>query len=205
MKKIFLASKASNVLDKFIEMLDKKPSDLTVGFVPTAADPYENKYFIVNDRDKLAEAGFNIIDVNIADKSQKFLQEQFKNIDIIFVAGGNVFYLLEKVFASGFDNIIKKHIENEKYYIGSSAGSIIIGTSVEPIQLLDDLSKWPNLKSFDGLKIVDKIILPHYGYEKYQEKMEILLQKYSNLSNNIIKLTDNQALIIENWNLKIIW
>lgn len=205
MKKLFLTSKASKVLDKFVEMLDNKPSNLTVAFVPTAADPYEDKYFIVSDREKLAELGFHIVDINITDKSEEFLQEQFKNIDIIFVAGGNTFYLLEKVLASGFDKIIKKHIENGKYYIGSSAGSVIIGTSIEPIQLIDDPSKWPNLKSFNGLKIIDKIILPHYGYEKYQERMEKILQEYSNLSNDIVKLTDNQALIIENWNLKIIW
>jgi len=205
MKKLFLTSKANNVLDKFIEMLDNKPSDLTVAFVPTAADPYEDKYFIINDRDRLAELGFNIVDINIADKSEEFLQEQFKNIDIIFVAGGNTFYLLEKTLASGFDKIIRKHIKNEKYYIGSSAGSILIGASLEPIQLLDDPSKWPNLKSFDGLKIIDKIILPHYGYEKYQEKMKKILQKYSNLSNDMIKLTDNQALIVEDWKFKIIW
>lgn len=204
MKKLFLTSVACNVLDKFVELLDCPPSDLTVAFIPTAADVYENKSFVDDDRNKLSELGFKILDININGKSEEILQEQLREVDIIFVAGGNTFYLLEKTLASGFDKVVKKLVENGKYYIGSSAGSVLAGLTIEPVKLLDDPSKAPNLKSFDGLKLIDKIILPHYGNEKYQKKMNQILSDYSDIQDKIIKLMDNQAAVIEDGKLKII-
>lgn len=204
MKKLFLTSVACNVLDKFVELLDCPPSDLTVVFIPTAADVYENKSFVDDDRNKLSELGFKILDINIANKTEEILQEQLKDVDVIFVAGGNTFYLLEKTLASGFDKIARKLVENGKYYIGSSAGSVLAGLSIEPVKLLDDPSKAQNLKSFEGLKLIDKIILPHYGNEKYQDKMNQILKDYSDVKDKIIKLTDNQAVIINDKAIKII-
>ena len=204
MKKLFLTSVACNVLDKFVELLDCPPSDLTVAFIPTAADVYEDKSFVDDDRNKLSELGFKILDINIAGKSEEILQEQLKDVDIIFVAGGNTFYLLGKTIASGFDKIAKKLVENGKYYIGSSAGSVLAGLTIEPVKLLDEPSKAQNLKSFEGLKLIDKIVLPHYGNEKYQDKMNKILTDYADVKDKIIKLTDNQAAVINDGEIKII-
>jgi len=194
--KLFLTSNACNVLDKFVELLDCAPADLTVGFIPTAADVYKNKSFVNDDKNKLKELGFNIVEINIVEKTEKDLQKLIKNVDVIFVSGGNTFYLLDKVIESGFDKVIKAHVKKDKYYIGSSAGSVLAGTSIEPVKLLDDPSKGPNLKSLDGLKLIDKIILPHYGNKKYENKFKQILKDYAHLQNKIITLTDNQALII---------
>jgi len=204
MKKLFLASNAYKVLDKFVELLDSPPSDLIVAFIPTAADVYKDKTFIDEDRNKLTELGFKILEINISGKTEKTLREKFKDVDIIFVAGGNTFYLLEKTLSSGFDKIIKEHVKKGKYYIGSSAGSVIAGTSIEPVKPIDDPTKAPNLKSFNGLNLIDKIILPHYGNEKYQEKINKILNDYTHSNVKIIKLTDNQALFVEGKMLKVI-
>jgi dipeptidase E len=175
-----------------------------VAFIPTAADVYTNKYFVEDDRNKLAELGFKIFDVNITDKTQKDLQKLLKTADIIFVAGGNTFYLLEKAIESGFDKIVKMHVKKGKYYIGSSAGSVLAGASIEPVKLLDDPSKAPNLKSLDGLKLINKIILPHCGNKKYDEGIKQIIKDYPHLQNKIIKLTDNQALVVNDRTLRII-
>jgi peptidase E len=55
MNKLFLASVACNVLDRFIDVLDCDPSRLKVAFIPTAGDIYENKKFLDDDRNKLLE------------------------------------------------------------------------------------------------------------------------------------------------------
>lgn len=204
MKKLFLASAASNVLDEFVELLDKEPSEYKVAFVPTAADMYEDKWFVAADRDKLIALGFNVIDININGKDKEALEKEFKTIDIIFVAGGNTFYLLEKTRESGFDKIIKKFVEQGKYYIGSSAGSVLAGVSIAPAKFADDPSEAPNLQSYDGLKLVDKIILPHYEKEKYQEQMEKIVSEFSDMKDKMITLTDDQALVVMGEEVKII-
>ena len=100
MKRLFLTSNANIMLDRFIEKLDCSPDNLTVAFIPTAANNYTNKNFVDDDREKLLELGFKILEIDIADKTQTFLEKQLINADIVFVTGGNVFYLLEKVIES---------------------------------------------------------------------------------------------------------
>ena len=39
-KKLFLASSAYVVLDRFVELFGISPATMTVGFIPTAADVY---------------------------------------------------------------------------------------------------------------------------------------------------------------------
>jgi len=125
MKKLFLASVAANKIDKLLDMIQKPASSLTIAFVPTAADMYEDKWFVEKDRDSLKEAGFNIKDVDIKGKTQRELLEELKDADIIFVAGGNTFYLLEKAIESGFDKIAKELVEKGVIYVGSSVGAIL--------------------------------------------------------------------------------
>ena len=198
MKKIFLASQAWETMDKFIDFFQCIPWEMIVWFISTAGDVYRNKSFIEKDRNKLLELWFNVIDINIDWEKRESIEEKMKNINIIFVAWGNTFYLLEKVVSSGFDNIIREFIENWGYYIGSSAGSVIVWTDIELVKSIDNPDE-ANISNFEGIKLFDKMILPHYDKEWYQDKMNKIIQKYGNLKGWIVTLNDNQALAIK-WN-----
>jgi len=130
MKKLFLASVVANTIEKFIEILLKSPDKLKVAFIPTAADPYKDKWFIEEDRNKLKEKGFNVKDVDIKGKTEQELLQELKDTDIIFVAGGNTFYLLEKARESGFERIEKEFVEKGVIYVGSSAGATLVGLKI---------------------------------------------------------------------------
>lgn len=204
MGKLFLASVVSNVIDKFIETLSESPDKLKVAFIPTAADPYEDKWFVENDRNKLKERKFNLKEIDIKGKSKQELENILKDIDIIFVAGGNTFYLLEKGRESGFDEIVKKLVRKGVIYVGSSAGAVFVCPTIEPIKTLDDPSKASSLKSFKGLNLTDFVILPHYGEKKYKTKYEKIMKEYGHSRFKIIPLTDKQAIIVEGENYRIL-
>ena len=51
--------------------------------------------------------------------------------DIIFVEGGNTFYLLKAMRACNFEKIIRKLLKEGKVYIGASAGSIVAGKTIK--------------------------------------------------------------------------
>ncbi|MFA6437621.1 MAG: Type 1 glutamine amidotransferase-like domain-containing protein [Candidatus Paceibacterota bacterium] len=203
-RKLFLASIVSNVIDKLIEFLSKSPKELTVAFIPTAADPYENKWFVDNDRNKLKERGFNLKEIDIKGNRKQELLDKFKGIDIIFVAGGNTFYLLEKAKESGFDEIVKESVQKGIIYVGSSAGATFVCPTIEPIKTLDDPSKAPSLKSFEGLNLINFVILPHFGEEKYKTKYEKIIEEYEDKDYKIITLTDKEAILVEDNKYKII-
>lgn len=76
--------------------------------------------------------------------------------------------------------------------------------TIEPIAELDDLSKAPNLKSQKGLNVIDFVILPHYGKEKYIEKYKKIMDTYQNKGYEMKTLTDQQAVIVEGSNYKIV-
>lgn len=204
MKKLFLASVVSNTIEKLLEILPKPSNELTVAFIPTAADPYEDKWFVEDDRNKLKEKSFNLKDIDIKGKTRRELEDDLKDIDIVFVAGGNTFYLLEKARESGFDEIVKELVQKGVIYVGSSAGATFVCPTIEPVKTLDDPSKAPSLKSFEGLNLVDFVILPHYGKEKYKAKYEKIIKEYGNLGFKLIPLTDEQAIIVEGENYRII-
>lgn len=204
MKKLFLASVVANTIDKLIGTLDELPDKLTVAFIPTAADPYEDKWFVDEDRNKLKEKGFNVKDVDIKGKTEQELLQELKDADIIFVAGGNTFYLLEKARESGFDKTAKEFVEKGVIYVGSSAGATLAGPNIEPVKPFDNPAEAPGLKSFEGLNLVDFIILPHFGEEKYKQKYEEIVREYSEKGYKLITLTDNQAVIVEGHKYKIV-
>lgn len=187
---IFLTSKACMVLEKILPELPKPAGELTVAFIRTAANPYPEKPWIDNDRKKLAELGFHIVDLDIAGKSEAEVQKVLSRVDIIFVAGGNTFYLLEQARKSGFDKIVKDFINSGKIYIGSSAGSILLGPEIKMFDIIDDPGK-AQLHDTKALGVVDFIVLPHLGNEKYRDRQQEVLKKYSD-DYDIIPFTDRQ-------------
>lgn len=200
MKKLLLTSVGIGRLSD----LTKKPlSNLRLAHIPTAADPYENKWFIDEDRKRLRKLQIPYFEVDIKNKNRNSLEIELGNCDAVFVSGGNSFYLLEKSLESGFDKVIKGLIGKGIIYIGASAGACVAGPSLDPIQALDDPGKAPNLKNFDAFGLVDFVVLPHFGKEKYLPKYEAILDKYQQ-KYKLIKLTDNQAIIVENNKWKVV-
>jgi len=177
--KLYLTSVASQSLAEIVPDLPQKPEELKVAFIPTAADTYakDNRPWFDADRDKFIELGFQIEDFDLKGKSEEEVREALSKSDVIFVSGGNTFYLLEHVKKSGFDKVLREISKSDKIYIGSSAGSIIVGPNIEPIKSFDDPSA-ANLDSYDGFGLVDFVILPHWGREKYAARQDAVIKEF---------------------------
>ena len=194
--KLFLTSYAYKTLDRVLDILPDSPTNLTVAFIATAADPYDDKDFVKVDRDKLVQMGFKIVDVDIKNKSESDLNELLKCVDVIFVAGGNTYYLLYHAQKSGFLNITKQLINNGIIYIGSSAGSVLACPTIDAARLFDPPSIVPELTNYQGMGLVDFIILPHFDKPRYLERLRKTIEEWSMKKYHLIPLTDEQAIII---------
>lgn len=196
MKKLFLASFAHQTLENVRELLPKEPKDLTVAFIPTAADPYEDKHFVDVDRAKLVAMGFTVFDLDIKDKTESELETLLEPADVVFVAGGNMYYLLDHARKSGFMSVIKKLVERGVVYVGSSAGAVLACPTVDTARLFDPTSAAPDLTSFEGLGLVDFLILPHAGAERYLERMQKTVEEWTGRGYQVHALTDQQAIVV---------
>ena len=148
----------------------------------------------------MVKMGFKVFNVDIKNKIYEELDQELSKSDIIFVGGGNTSYLLQKTLESGFDKIVKNHVSKGKWYIGSSAGSILAGPSTEPFWGKDERQDLPpdfKMHSFQALNLVDFVILPHGNIQKHHEmfKNEII-PKFSN-SFDFKLLADNEVIIID--------
>lgn len=201
--KLFLTSLASEVLDLVLPLLPNEPKNLKCAFIPTAADPYGDipMPWMVADREKLVSMGFSVIDYDIKNKSIGVLRKDLKEYQIIFVAGGNTFYLLSEVQKSGFDIVIKELLKQGIVYIGSSAGSMIMGPDLKHVVTLDHPEQVPLLTDYTCLGLIRERIVPHSGREKYAERHKKITEEWG---DSILPLQDNQAFVINGDSMEII-
>src|SRR5687768_7182316 len=79
------------------DMVGKPREDIRVVFIPTAAFPYEdgehNKEWLVMDLYRTMDFCGYLDVASLADLSQENLMKKLEPADVIFVGGGNTFYL----------------------------------------------------------------------------------------------------------------
>lgn len=180
---------SENVAQKFKSLLTN-PSDQKVAIVTTAADGKEqNKYSQLAKR-QLEDMGFTQIDfIDLEFESDK----DFSTYSVIYVCGGNTFKLLKFARETNFKNVIENLLSRDGIYVGVSAGSIIVGSS---IQVAGEIEPDPNdvgLTDLTGLRITDVIILPHYRPDLENEILEF--EKRHGVK--VERLDDSQALLIQ--------
>lgn len=194
MKRFFLTSITENVLDKLPALIGKKPEDTKIAFIPTAADPYEDKSFMETDKAKWLEFKYDFKEVDLKDKDEDQLRSALEGSDIIYLSGGNVFYLLQEANKCGLKKVLKEQLEQGKIYGGGSAGAAIAGPTLEPLQTIDDPTRAPELNDYTAFGFVDFIVLPHFDYEKYNRKYQEVLKQYNQFKFQ--PLNNDQAIFV---------
>lgn len=194
MKKLFLASSVNTVANSLVSEINPEKNPKLI-FINTASEPEEgDKSWLEKDRQTLVDGGFEVTDYTITDKTEEQIKETISPMDVIFVSGGNTFYLLEKAQQSNFIPLLRDFVFNQgKIYIGSSAGSVFAGPDIEPVYELDDVTKSPNIKGYEGARLVDFVVLPHWGSDKFKKRyLNKRVENNFNTKNKLILLTDNQ-------------
>jgi len=183
--------------DEIIKLLQKPAYDVTVAFINTAAKPEENLDYVRKDWNIMKEEmGFNVEEVDIEGKKEHEVMKLLELKDIIFVAGGNTFYLLKAMRKCNFEKVIRKLLKQGKVYIGASAGSIVAGRSIKTAGWKNADKNLVGLKNLKALNLVPFDIFVHYQ----PEHAEIIKQKIKNPKKRAKKLkilTDEQAILVQ--------
>ncbi len=193
MKKLFLASSFADSYTQLDSFLNESLSGKSVAFFDTASQVEEHADFKDEALTILKELNtvISIIDLN----DSTFINE-IKTADIIFVAGGNTFFLLQELRKSGADLLIKEHINSGKLYIGESAGSIILSPDIDYIKYMDEPEKATELLETSGLNIINVYPLPHVGNAYLDTAAQTILKKYEH-TLPLYPLTDREVILIK--------
>lgn len=200
--KLFLTSAGivPETTKEFLELLGKDPEKSRLAFIPTAADPETDKWFVEKDKEILNKLGFIIEETDLKNETQDSLGKKFDSIDAVFVEGGDTFYLLDQVRKSGFDKAIKKFLERGGLYIGVSAGSIIAGPTIEPASWGSADKNIVGLDNLFAMNIVPFAIMPHIDDVNIGSARSAM-EKFK---HPLALLTDDQSIIIDGKRMEIV-
>lgn len=195
--KLYLASYAMVTMAKITEHEGRDFIRKKAVFIPTAGDPYDNKDFVEADKIALEKYGLDIVEMDVKNKDEKEIRKTIDEVDVILVAGGDTFYLMEKLKESGADKVIKEFIEKGGIYIGSSAGSIVCCPTIEGAEEFDNPRLAPELDNFDGMGVFKDVIIPHTHKEKYFERVKKATKKLESKGYKVHPLTDDDVLFFD--------
>ena len=188
MKKFVLTSAGflnRKIVERFLELCSKPSHEIRVIFVPTASRTDEELKHVKESYKELLDSG--IKDIKTLELDHKIKTDEIAGYDVIYVCGGNTFYLLKKIRESGFDQILNNF---DGVYVGVSAGSIIMGPDIETSAPWDENDV--NLQNTKGLDFVDFVDAPHYE----ESDKEVIDKLKKNVSYEIKEITDNQAILV---------
>jgi dipeptidase E len=184
-------SSSPGLREEFRNLVGKAPRQLRVAFIPTASAAERDQPLTPAAHRELIDIGIsaeNILDVEL---DHPISLDELKHFDVVFVDGGNTFYLLQKVRESGFDAAIEDYLKQDwGVYVGVSAGTILAGPDIEIAEPWDDKNA-ATLADTKGLAMIAAAYSPHYKPED-----DPILDKYRRkVTYSIRGLRDGEAVL----------
>lgn len=162
-----------------------------VGFIPTARTASAgNKANHIKALNNLIAAGFDWIDIIEPTAEGVDWQTRLDAVDVVYLAGGNTFYLMHQLNKTGLGKWLIDNKDNN-IYVGESAGSIVMTPSIAIASVDDGDVNEVGLKDLSGLGLVDFEVSPHTPEDVSIKANE----DYAKTINNILyAYDDNSAL-----------
>jgi len=185
---------------------DKK---LKTAFIttPIEVEDMTDDSWYQDDHNALIKNGFDIFDYTITGKSQSEINQDLKDIEALYISGGNEFYLKQQANKNNFGDFVRQFVNSDKPYIGTSCGSIIMASDMSPALNITDITSCPEpITDLTGFGIVDFLPMPHWGSKDfknlylgerkekmYSEKWKIILlnnYEYVEVQNDRYRIVD---------------
>ena len=200
---MILTSSLYESIELVKKFLDKNTESKKILFIPTATNVDEYKKYIHLTQKAFEDFGYEVENFDVSIFSEEIAKEKLSEAKIIFISGGNTFYLLQELKRKNLIPYLKERIENGLLYIGESAGSVIAAPDIEYASIVDDKTLATELNDYTGLNLVDFYIVPHFEEEPFVESSRNTVELYKDKLD--LKLINNkEAILVENNNFTII-
>lgn len=200
---MILTSSLYESIELVKKFLDKNTESKKILFIPTATNVDEYKKYIHLTQKAFEDFGYEVENFDVSIFSEEIAKEKLSEAKIVFISGGNTFYLLQELKRKNLTSYLKERIENGLLYIGESAGSVIAAPDIEYASIVDDKTLATELEDYTGLNLVDFYIVPHFEEEPFVESSRNTVELYKDKLD--LKLINNkEAILVENNNFTII-
>ncbi|MFT4088399.1 MAG: Type 1 glutamine amidotransferase-like domain-containing protein [Gordonia sp. (in: high G+C Gram-positive bacteria)] len=210
---LLLLSLGISALPRFLaEHAGAEPTAVRLGYLDDASLPYAGQHFAVTEFDLLTDAGYvprriTARDVDSVEAFDAILGE----LDALYVCGGETFFLLHALRGTddaprGLDVVLADRVRTGLPYIGLSAGSVLAGSSIEPISGLDDPTLAPGLTNLRGLGLVDTAVVPHADGILPNYPLELIDRVRTDYGDrfDLTFVNDDQALLVSGSGVSVV-
>jgi dipeptidase E len=208
MKHLFLTSSIENLsVTQDIFKKIGKSAPLKTLCIKTATEDKKRQdlSWYEDDKNGLRNAGFEVIEFSVTGKSENELRVALDAVDVVFVSGGNTFYLLQESQKTGFIKIIQEKVAGGMIYIGSSAGSVIAGPDIETVLGIDNVKLAPEINGYVGYNLVNFCVLPHWSSDDFKKTyLTSNLEPMYKSDYPLITLTNDQYIEVKDNQFKVI-
>ncbi|MCY7040479.1 Type 1 glutamine amidotransferase-like domain-containing protein [Streptococcus sanguinis] len=203
MKQLFLCSYFAGVKNLFKQYASKKQLGKHVLFIPTAGNVEEYRGYIDEALQTFEDLGFQVEVLDISACDRETAQAKIFQSKLLYISGGNTFYLLQELKKKQLLSLIKEQIADGMVYVGESAGAIITAKDIDYNKIMDDKEVAGELSDTVALHEADFYLLPHVGEEPFAESAQSTLDTYSD-QLHLLPLNNHQAVLVEVEEVKVL-
>ena len=206
--KLLLTSLGIGAVPNFVEgATGRAPQGMRLGLIWDAAaaeaqDP-EGQWQL----DRLEALGFTTTRIlaSGATSEEKFAHT-LSQVDVVYLAGGNSFALLSALRGNGSGHALVDAVRAGLPYIGMSAGSVVAGSDLDPIALLDDPHVAPELDNYEGMAMVPQVVVPHADGKLpgYPPSIFERIDREYGSEFPLLFLADDEALLVSGGSARVV-
>lgn len=207
--KLFLSSAGltnNSLAGAFESLVGLSGDKVKIAFIPTAANVEEgDKGWLINDYYNLKKRNYGVDIVDISSLPKEIWLPRLREANVIFVGGGNTFYLMSWINKSGLNTLLPELLKS-RVYAGISAGSMVptINLKLSTSQKSYSEKVFP-LDNDKGLGFVDFHVRPHLNSELFPKVRVKYLEKLAiEIPEPIYAIDDNTAIIVNGESIKVI-
>ncbi len=191
---------SQEIANALTQLSGKEISQCKIAFIPTAAniEAGDKGWFLkqITDLYKFGAKDVDIVDISLSDIDWK---HRLKSADIVYLGGGNTFFLLEMIRKSGVDVWLKENMD--QVFVGASAGSIVLTPSIAIAAVEPGDENHNGLKDLTALSLVDFEISPH-SYDLLP--MESNIEYRKTISTDLYCIDDSCAVLVNGSETKVL-
>ena len=222
MKLLLTSNGLSNasIADALEQLVGKPRSETRIAFIPTSAflageaepDSYD---WLADDMYRIKEFCGFIDVVSLMDLSRKELEARLNKADVIFIGGGNAFYISYCMEKSGLFDMLPELLKT-RVYAGISAGSMIATPTLRAASMAiknrdrfydeeyEELGPEGRSSAITA-NLVNFVVRPHYLSKAFPNIQGDYLEKIAeDVDVPLYALDDNSAVLVDDSRLEII-
>ena len=136
--------------------------------------------------------------INLLALDLKTIKQRMDFADVIYVVGGLSDYLMTVFERTGFSELLRDRLLNEKVYVGASAGSMVLGRRITTEGYRQVYRKGEqDFGVNEYLALVDFSIFPHLDSPEFiRNRIEIIDNATIDFDYPVYAIQDTQAVVV---------